>query len=147
MIAPPRPKSLVFIILAALTTYLLVFTGPSTRLRIVPYNKVQSEQHSSPPVRVGEQQNEKSLDITEDVTLKNDPGHHHEETTGTRAGWEIDIDDLTYWSDPDDTETEDDVLPGYETDGTPREPGDVYRLQHEKDLRKMWRYAYKTTAK
>ena len=40
-----------------------------------------------------------------------------------------------------------DTLPGYETDGTVRDAGAVGRLQHEKDLRKMWRYAYKATAK
>lgn len=61
--------------------------------------------------------------------------------------WKVDINDLRKWSDPDDHEDPNDVEPGYETDGKVREAGSISRLQHEKDLRKMWRYAYKTTAK
>lgn len=143
----PRPRSLFFIILAALTVYFLLFSGPSSKLRIVPYNKGETEQQAPTPGNKDGQQNAKKPSKPEDITLKPDPGHHHEEPTGTRAGWEIDIEDLTYWHDSDDKETNDDVLPGYETDGTPRGAGDVARLQHEKDLRKMWRYAYKTTSK
>lgn len=150
MLSRLRPRSVFIIIMAALSLYFLVFSGPSPRLHIVPYTKGgNTVKQGSAKDTKNNQHDEKPLSSTrpEDVALKPDPGHHHEEPTGTRAGWEIDIDDLTYWSDPDDPETNDDVLPGYETDGTPREAGDVARLQHEKDLRKMWRYAYKTTAK
>ncbi|KAK2592679.1 hypothetical protein QQS21_009609 [Conoideocrella luteorostrata] len=137
----PRPRSLLILALAVLTTYFMVFSGPSPSLHIVPFNKGKPNWSGS--VGSNGQQNGNF----EDVSLHPDPGHHHEEPTGTRAGWEIDIEDLTYWHDPDDPETNDDVLPGYETDGTPRGAGEVSKLQHEKDLRKMWRYAYKTTAK
>ncbi|EXV01429.1 DUF3405 domain protein [Metarhizium robertsii] len=150
MLSRLRPRSVFIIIMAALSLYFLVFSGPSPRLHIVPYTKGgNTVKQGSAKDTKNNQHDEKPLSSPrpEDVALKPDPGHHHEEPTGTRAGWEIDIDDLTYWSDPDDPETNDDVLPGYETDGTHREAGDVARLQHEKDLRKMWRYAYKTTAK
>lgn len=147
LMSRPRPRSLFVIILAALTVYFLVFSGPSPRLHIVPYTKGGTEKQAPAPGNKEGQQNAKAPAKPEDNALKPDPGHHHEEPTGTRAGWEIDIEDLTYWTDPNDKETNDDVLPGYETDGTPRGAGDVARLQHEKDLRKMWRYAYKTTSK
>jgi hypothetical protein len=150
LIARPRPRSVLVIILAALSVYFLVFSAPSSSLRIVPYNK-SGNTGTQTPLQDGRkpEQGDKSPSSSksESVSLKPDPGHHHEEPTGTRAGWEINIEDLAYWTDPDFKETNDDVLPGYETDGKHREPGDIARLQHEKDLRKMWRYAYKTTSK
>ncbi|GAB0134985.1 hypothetical protein EsDP_00003337 [Epichloe bromicola] len=145
LLSRPRPRSLFIIALALMTTYFLVLSGPPSRLHIVPYKNGDSANPGSAFTGTAGKQNEKPL--ASDEILNSDPGHHHDEPTGTRAGWEIDIEDLTNWSDPDDAETNDDVLPGHETDGTPREPPDVARLQHEKDLRKMWRYAYKTTAK
>ncbi|KAJ6443681.1 major facilitator superfamily transporter [Purpureocillium lavendulum] len=62
------------------------------------------------------------------------------------AVWNISIDDLRHWKDPDDQEDPNDVLPGDELDGASRTPADVARLQHEKDQRKLWRHAYKSTA-
>jgi hypothetical protein len=60
--------------------------------------------------------------------------------------WDMTIEELRKWKDPTDKENYDDVAPGYETDGQGRDSGTISRLQHEKDMRKMWRYAYKTTA-
>lgn len=162
ILSRPRPRSILLIVLAVITTYVLVFSGPAPKLHIVPYapetEHTEGNHHNAADTNTStgatpNPPSEKPLSDKkkgpkpEDLALKPDPGHHHEEPTGTRAGWDIDIEDLTYWSDPDDKETNDNVLEGYETDGTAREPGDVARLQHEKDLRKMWRYAYKTTAK
>lgn len=130
LLSLPRPRVMLLIALASVTTYFLIFSGPAPQLHIVPYPHEQPSSPGSVPP------NEKPL-----------TGGHHDEPTGTKAEWDIDIEDLRYWSDPDDHENPDDALPGYETDGTHRSPGDVGRLQHEKDLRKMWRYAYKTTAK
>ncbi|KAG6081446.1 hypothetical protein E4U30_001827 [Claviceps sp. LM220 group G6] len=146
MFSRPRPRSVFILVLAAITTYFLVFSGPSPRLHIVPYKQGDSNHQQDSTGSTG-QVKLPFLGTDETVVLNPDPGHHHEEPTGTRAGWEIDIEDLANWHDMTDLETNEDVLPGYETDGTQREPGDVMRLQHEKDLRKMWRYAYKTTAK
>ncbi|QUC16051.1 uncharacterized protein UV8b_00292 [Ustilaginoidea virens] len=140
LISRPRPRSLLIIILAVVTTYSLVLNGSTHRLHIVPFNKAQQLSSAS----TGQQK--ELLPGENGGASDTDPGHHHDEPTGTRADWQIDVEDLVSWHDPDDHETQDDVLPGHETDGTPREPGDVARLQHEKDLRKMWRYAYKTTA-
>ncbi|POR37609.1 Uncharacterized protein TPAR_02198 [Tolypocladium paradoxum] len=130
LLSRPRPRIILLLALASVTTYFLLFSGPAPQLHIVPYlqEKPGSTGSGSP--------NEKPLT----------GGGHQDEPTGTRAEWDIDIEDLRSWSDPDDHEDTNDALPGYETDGTARGPGDVGRLQHEKDLRKMWRYAYKTTA-
>lgn len=61
--------------------------------------------------------------------------------------WDLTIEELRQWKDPSDKENYNDVAPGYETDGKGRDSGTISRLQHEKDMRKMWRYAYKTTAR
>ncbi|UKZ46488.1 hypothetical protein TrVGV298_000692 [Trichoderma virens] len=60
--------------------------------------------------------------------------------------WDLTIEELRQWKDEGDKENYDDVAPGYETDGKGRDSGTISRLQHEKDMRKMWRYAYRTTA-
>jgi hypothetical protein len=62
-----------------------------------------------------------------------------------KHAWDISIEDIKGWRDPDDHEDPNDVEPGYERDGKQREPGDISKTQHEKDLRTLWRYAYKTT--
>lgn len=150
MFSRPRPRSIFFIILAAITTYFLVFNGPSPRLHIVPYKQGGSADQGQTSENGADEQPKPLPFPTDDdevILLRPDPGHHHEEPTGTPATWEIDIEDLANWHDKTDSEKDDDVLPGHETDGTPRDPGDVMKLQHEKDLRKLWRYAYKTTAK
>ncbi|PNP53081.1 hypothetical protein THARTR1_06291 [Trichoderma harzianum] len=61
--------------------------------------------------------------------------------------WDLSLEELRQWKDQGDKENYDDVAPGYETDGKGRDAGTISRLQHEKDMRKMWRYAYRTTAK
>ncbi|KJZ79597.1 hypothetical protein HIM_01066 [Hirsutella minnesotensis 3608] len=120
-LALPRPRVVAIFAIASITSYLLLFSSSAPRAHLVPYLKPSSG------------------------TSKN-PGANHDALSETKAEWHIDIADLRYWHDPDDHENPNDALPGYETDGTPREPGDVGRLQHEKDLRKMWRYVYKSTA-
>ncbi|PHH59827.1 hypothetical protein CDD81_2463 [Ophiocordyceps australis] len=137
MLSRPRPRIIVFVILASITSYFLLFSGHAPKVHIVPYLHDKTiANKGSPPA------DEKPLtggpDASDDRPPK-PPGP-------TSADWDIDIEDLRYWSDPDDKEDPNDALPGYETDGTPRGPGDVGRLQHEKDMRKMWRYVYKTTA-
>jgi len=74
------------------------------------------------------------------------PGSSHEHSH-IKNSWDFSIDDIKDWTDPDDKEDPNDIEPGYETDGVEREPGEISKTQHEKDLRKMWRYAYKMTAK
>ncbi|KAG5914216.1 hypothetical protein E4U42_000618 [Claviceps africana] len=149
-----RPRTIFFLVLAALTTYFLVFSGPSPRLRIVPHkhDSLAGEdgahgQHHNPP-NPSEPQKPAEPAGAEDSKgsiAQNDPGHHHDEPTGSRPVWEVSIEDVADWADPVYKEA-DDLLPGHESDGTFREPGDVARLQHEKDLRKMWRWAYDTAA-
>ncbi|GJN79165.1 hypothetical protein PLIIFM63780_002678 [Purpureocillium lilacinum] len=133
LLGRPRPRIVLLVVLAAVTTWFLLFSGPAPQLHIVPYlhDQTGAKGATNPEKPVSE-------------NMPADP--HHGEPTGTKAEWDIDIEDLRSWSDPDDHEDPNDTLPGFETDGTPRSPGDVGRLQHEKDLRKMWRYAYKTTA-
>lgn len=61
--------------------------------------------------------------------------------------WDIHAEDLRNWRDPDDEEDPNDVMEGYEQDGKMRDEHTVSRLQKEKDMRKIWRYVYKATAK
>lgn len=124
LLSLPRPKVALTLILAAVTSYLL-FSSTAPRAHIIPYLR------------------HRPFGVARRPLLPNT----HDELGETRAEWHIDIADLRYWSDPDEHEDPNNALPGHETDGTPRELGDVGRLQHEKDLRKMWRYVYKTTAK
>ncbi|KAG6020222.1 hypothetical protein E4U41_002916 [Claviceps citrina] len=149
MFSRPRPRSFFIIVLAAITTYLMVFGGPSPRLHIVPYKQGDSLDQGAPSAGIAGHSQEQPLTGEKDqgVRLTTDPGHHHEEPTGTQANWEIDIEDLSQWNEKDHFDDNLEPLAGFETDGTQREPGEVVRLQHEKDLRKIWRYAYKTTAK
>ncbi|KYK61807.1 hypothetical protein DCS_02951 [Drechmeria coniospora] len=106
--------------LVTVSIYFLVTNGPSPHFRRVFYlhNKIKN-----PLIKPGS-----------------------EPSADAKADWDIDIEDLRYWSDPDDNEDPNDVLQGVEGDGVERDTGDVARLRKEKDLRKMWRYAYKTTA-
>lgn len=59
----------------------------------------------------------------------------------------IKIENVGAWRDPTDPEDPKEVEPGHEFDGKSREPGELGRLQHEKDLRRIWRYVYKMTSK
>lgn len=130
---PPRPRArtVLLIALASLIAYHVLFSGSSPRLHIVPYLRE--------PTASRDQSGPGSGRTASDPAAK--------PSAGTKAEWEIDIEDLRSWSDPDDQEDPNDTLPGYEGDGIERDHGSIGRLQHEKDLRKMWRYAYKTTAK
>ncbi|RCI08972.1 hypothetical protein L249_5037 [Ophiocordyceps polyrhachis-furcata BCC 54312] len=125
----PRPRTILLLAVAAATSYLILFSGHAPRVHIVPY--LRDTPPSSP---------------SSSSSSSSPTSSHSDELSATKAEWHVEIDDLRYWRDPDDPENPDDVLPGYETDGKHREPGDVGRLQHEKNLRKMWRYLYKTTA-
>lgn len=117
----PRPRTILLIALASITTYFLLFSGPSPRFQVVPYLHDHSGSSADPLAGSGSQDKKKT--------------------------WDIDIEDIRQWRDPDDNEDPDDIEPGYETDGEVREPGQISKTQHEKDLRKMWRYAYKMSAK
>ncbi|KAL7936942.1 hypothetical protein V8C35DRAFT_211886 [Trichoderma chlorosporum] len=85
------------------------------------------------------------LDNEQEKPLNMDLETYNKETEMLDA-WDLSIQELRQWNDEDDKEDYDDVAPGYETDGKGRDSGTVSRLQHEKDMRKMWRYAYRTTA-
>lgn len=124
----PRPRTILLIAVATITTYYLLFSGPSHSLRYVPYIHDKDGQQFTPG---GQQPN----------------GEYFDDTPQVKNAWDIDIEDIKGWRDPDDKEDPDDVEPGYETDGKVREPGDISKTQYEKDMRKMWRYAYKVTAK
>jgi hypothetical protein len=121
-----RPRTILLIALATITTYFLVFAGPSHRFQVVPYmhDRTSSGADTKSPA----------------------PGSSHEHSH-IKNSWDFSIDDIKGWTDPDDKEDPNDIEPGYETDGVEREPGEISKTQHEKDLRKMWRYAYKMTAK
>ncbi|KAG5950139.1 hypothetical protein E4U53_005441 [Claviceps sorghi] len=137
--------SVFLVVVAAVTTYFLVFSGPSPRFHIVPYKQGDSaggdEASASPP----DQEQPARPENNQGAPVRTDTGRHHDEPTGTRAIWEIDVEDILDWTNTAYQEA-DEVVPGYETDGTPREAGDVVKLQHEKDLRKMWGWAYNTSA-
>lgn len=119
LLSRPRPRTILLLALATVTSYWLLFSGPSPDLRVVPYHPEGG---------------------------KGDVDYFSGEDAG-KDEWEIDIEDLRNWRDPDDHEDPNDIEPGYETDGKDRDNGLIGKLQHEKDMRKMWRYAYKTTAK
>lgn len=123
---------MLFIALATVTTYYLLFSGPSPRLHVVPYMHDKAGPHGTG----------KGL-----ADVKPSDGEYFDEKPQTKSPWDIDIKEIKDWKDPDDHEDPNDVEPGYETDGKQREPGDISKLQHEKDMRKMWRYVYKMTKK
>lgn len=129
LMARPRPRTILIIALATITSYYLLFSGPSPQLHVVPYLHENPEKPLSGGSNTGS------------------GGDYFAPEEDTKDAWEIDIEDLRHWRDPDDKEDPDDLEPGYETDGTDRDCGEIGKLQHEKDMRKMWRYAYKTTAK
>lgn len=124
----PRPRTFLLIVLAAVTTYYLVFSGPSPRLRVIPYVHDEAQPNPGPagqdPVPAGSPKDRL-----------------------TKSPWDIDINEIKDWKDPDDKEDPNDVEPGEELDGKERDPGAIARLQKEKDLRKTWRYVYKATKK
>lgn len=119
-LARPRPRTILLAAIASVTTYLLVFNGPSHRFQVVPYFP----------------------DANGGANLGTDA-----DGSRMKNSWDFSIEDIKGWRDPDDKEDPNDIEPGYETDGKVREPGEISKTQHEKDLRKMWRYAYKMTAK
>ncbi|KAH7326163.1 hypothetical protein B0I35DRAFT_347804 [Stachybotrys elegans] len=126
----PRPRTLLLAALASLTAYYLLFTGPSTSVQIVPY----IHEATTPSTQAPTPEDDANVPKTETGQID------------LAAEWEIDLKDLRKWRDVDDPEDPNDIEPGYETDGKDREPGEIGRLQHEKDMRKMWRYVYKATA-
>lgn len=123
MFTPPirrilRPKSLLLGTLVTFTVYYLFFSGP-TRGLVPYYHEGQSSSSRSGGVL--------------------DNSKH------TKDDWDINIEQIRGWSDPDDHEDPNDVEPGYETDGKVRNEGQISKLQHEKDMRKLWRYLYKAS--
>lgn len=124
----PRPRVILIVALALISAYFFIFSGPAPSWQVISYT--HEEASSS-----GESS------ATDGGSSYFDGKDDHQDS------WEIDIEDLRKWRDPEDKEDPDDVEPGYLEDGKEREEGSIAKLQHEKDLRKMWRYAYKTTAK
>lgn len=186
----PRVRILLLIILASVTSYYLLFSGPSPRFNIVPYlpdqRVTQGTQPNTPasqtPVGDNKGDDQAIADVDDgsiqDGKPSTDEKQHEDESPKEEEkeplepeqekeeekplnmdidtynkelemleSWDLNIEDLRQWKDPDDKEDPKDVAPGYETDGKDRDSGTISRLQHEKDMRKMWRYAYKTTAK
>jgi hypothetical protein len=131
LLSRPRPRILLIIALVTATACFLLFSGPAPEFRVIPYTSVDPT-NAGPPVAA-------------DPKPEGETSYFDGEEA-QREPWEIDIEDLRKWHDPDDKEDPNDVEPGYETDGTERDNGQIGKLQHEKDMRKMWRYAYKTTA-
>ncbi|KAM0458996.1 hypothetical protein ACHAO4_002386 [Trichoderma viride] len=185
----PRVRILLLIILASVTSYYLLFSGPSPRFNIVPYlpdqRVTQGTQPNTPasqtPVGDNKGDDQAIADVDDgsiqDGKPSTDEKQHEDESPKEEEkeplepeqekeeekplnmdidtynkelemleSWDLNIEDLRQWKDPDDKEDPKDVAPGYETDGKDRDSGTISRLQHEKDMRKMWRYAYKTTA-
>ena len=135
LIAWPRPRTILLVTLATVTTYYLLFSGPSPQLHAVPYlhGKTGSSNHVYSP-------DEKPLGSGRLNDFDEDDAEMNE-------FWDIDVEDLRSWRDPDDPEDYSHVEPGYERDGKQRDHDQIGALQHEKDLRKLWRYVYKITAK
>lgn len=127
MLTPPsrrilRPKTILLGALATFTVYYFLFSDPSPGSRVVPYPH-------------------ENKDSGQQVTGLNG------EITQSKSPWDVDPSEIRNWRDSDDEEDPNDVEPGYYGDGKQRKEGEISRLQSEKDLRKMWRYAYKMTKK
>lgn len=188
----PRLRVILLIVLASITSYYLLFSGPSPRFSLVPYLPDQPGSQGTQPgsqAPLGDNSNDKNSKDEDDGSIQNGKpsaeGKQHDDSPKEGAkppsdankeqgndegekepekplnmdvetynkevemleSWDLSIEDLRQWKDPSDKEDPNDVAPGYETDGKGRDAGTISRLQHEKDMRKMWRYAYKTTAK
>jgi hypothetical protein len=141
LFAWPRRRTVLLVTLATFTTYFLLFSGPSPKLHVVPYLHGKTG-GSSQPV-----DSEKPL--TDSGAGGGDPTYFDDDDDDEGMGefWHIDIEDLRKWKDTDDQEDYSNVESGYERDGKVRDNDQIGNLQHEKDLRKLWRYVYKTTAK
>ncbi|KAF4125711.1 Protein of unknown function (DUF3405) [Geosmithia morbida] len=129
MFSPPssrRSRSILLLVLASVTAYYLIFSGPTPSLHVIPY--VNSGGGDSP--------DQAQPGSGEQVALKDRPNN---------SPWNIDISEIDGWQDPDDNEDPNDVEPGEELDGTWRDPGAIARLKKEKDSRRLWRYLYKVT--
>ncbi|KAK5987217.1 hypothetical protein PT974_11341 [Cladobotryum mycophilum] len=185
VLARPRLRVVLLIALAVISTYYLLFSGPTPRFNIVPYlhdtpnspteipgeddhdhvavkdeddgsiqnGKPAAAETQPPPEEEHEEEvkHEEAPPQNQDTKPKQEkPLNMDVETYNKEVemleSWDLNIEDLRKWRDPDDKEDPSDVAEGYETDGKQRDSGTISRLQHEKDMRKMWRYAYKATA-
>lgn len=116
-----RPKTVFLGALATFAVYYLFFSGPSSRLHMVPY------------IHDNQSPGQQSIDPNSDVSGQ------------TKKPWDVEIEDIKGFRDEGDQEDPNDVEPGYETDGTERSEGSISRLQKEKDMRQLWRYSYKVS--
>lgn len=162
----PRPKSILIVVLAVVTTYYLFFSGPGAQFQVVPYHPGERTSQGEPPIvekvlttpnrpevpakpptkKPSDSKIPEPLIIEEDE-YNDDEFKIPEKVVPKKKDWELTSDEIKDWKDPTDEEDPKDVAPGYETDGKHREPGELSRLQREKDLRKEWRHHYKVTAK
>jgi hypothetical protein len=127
----PRTRTLIFFILASITTYYILFSEPSSSLKVVPY------QPDAPATAPGQGTGPQAVLA----------GAKNPDRATLDSYLNIKIEDVGDWRDPTDPEDPREIEPGHEFDGKSREPGELGRLQHEKDLRRIWRYVYKMTAK
>lgn len=132
-----RPRFLLALAFALATVYLFIYSGPSHDLKIINPIHPSRPQSNSP-----NQQNSPYGGSSR----KGGKSKGHGKVT-EKVYWDIQAEDLKNWRDPDDHENPNDVTPGFEQDGIERDEGTISRLQNEKDMRKIWRYVYKSTAK
>ena len=136
----PRPRTILILALASITAWFLLFSGPGPQLQVRPHpHDDESVETVLPDVPASG--SDSASDYFGNVEEPSKPKPKE------RPVWDIDIEELRNWQDPTDRENYDEVEPGYETDGISRDAGQIGNLQHEKDMRKMWRYVYKMTAK
>lgn len=147
-----RPKTFLILTLAMVTAYYLLFSGPAPRFHTVPYGHGQSQEGDgqAPEQASPDQHQPVTPEDAKDGYFDNKdnqaPPIPEEDTSPAKQPWDMTADELRDWSDPEDPEDPNDVEPGYEMDGKARDPPAIGRLQHEKDMRKEWRHAYKVTA-
>jgi hypothetical protein len=126
----PKTRTLIFFVLAAVTTYYILFSEPAPPMRVPP---PQPQTPLEPPVPGARPQ-----------TVLAGPNNPDRAVLDSYLN--IKIQDVGDWRDPTDPEDPNEIEPGHEFDGKSREPGELGRLQHEKDLRRIWRFIYKMTS-
>lgn len=144
-----RPRFLLFLAFAAVTVYFVLFSGPAPDLHIVKQMH-PSDPHNNDPASPAQGTPPKTEEKPEKPAQKEEkpnPPAGQKGKPNEKPYWDISAEDLKNWRDPDDHEDPKDVAEGFEKDGKPRDEGTISRLQAEKDMRKIWRYVYKTTAK
>ena len=161
VLSRPRPRTVLLVFLAFVTAYFLVFSGPTPNLHAVPYlhgddNKQEDPSKGDTPTNVhtndeviAPKEPVEPVAPVEPVTPVESiaPSEPEQTIPKEKPVWDVEVESLSNWREDGDGENYDDAEPGYETDGKDREAGQIAGLRHEKDMRKLWRYGYKMTAK